>query len=364
MQPQTDLTAVRSLFREPLMSDPLSTITTERQTDKPILIDSSCHPANRRANDPPTPADVRDSLRTVQDPALGEDIVTLGLVSGISVTETTIAVELGLYAPHSTDEQSILNDVYDVLDRFGRDVVTFATTPFPDRSDPPAASQVRNLVPLVGAGKGAETSAIATGIATALARNGIRSGLVDLNLDDAQKTVTCADRECSEHDNAAQRTGDGLQVAPLITDRPLADGRFGEPSQHAARLKQRCFETIWFDVDYLFVAVPTVPDGTAEAFLDAVLSSGTVVTVGTDDENSVVRHRIAHLRNAGEQVLGIIEQEQLQKSYASVAADLINAVGTSQRWTHARLTGDVDPSQRDDDPPRSPRSPDVPNQVS
>ena len=52
---------------------------------------------------------VRDILRGVEDPALGDDIVSLGLVNSIELDGDTVTVDLALGAPYSPVETDIAN---------------------------------------------------------------------------------------------------------------------------------------------------------------------------------------------------------------------------------------------------------------
>ena len=58
---------------------------------------------------------VRDLLSAVQDPDLGNDIVSLGLVNDVTVEDGTIHVDLALGAPYSPNETAIADDVRSVL---------------------------------------------------------------------------------------------------------------------------------------------------------------------------------------------------------------------------------------------------------
>ena len=55
--------------------------------------------------------DVLDRLRTVEDPDLGDDIVSLDLVNSVSVDGTTVRVSLALGAPYSPTETAMAGEV-------------------------------------------------------------------------------------------------------------------------------------------------------------------------------------------------------------------------------------------------------------
>ena len=52
-------------------------------------------------------AAVRDRLRSVDDPELGDDIVSLGLVNDVTVEGDEVAIDLALGAPYSPTESDI-----------------------------------------------------------------------------------------------------------------------------------------------------------------------------------------------------------------------------------------------------------------
>ena len=62
-------------------------------------------------------ADVRERLANVQDPDLGDDIVSLGLVNDVDVDEDAgeVRVSLALGAPFSPHESAIADDVRTAL---------------------------------------------------------------------------------------------------------------------------------------------------------------------------------------------------------------------------------------------------------
>ena len=80
-------------------------------------------------------ADFRDRLRAVDDPALGTDIVSAGLVTDVTVDDGTAAVELALGAPHAPDEAAIADRVREVAADEGIDVELSANVPLFDSAE-------------------------------------------------------------------------------------------------------------------------------------------------------------------------------------------------------------------------------------
>ena len=74
-------------------------------------------------------ADVRELLGGVEDPDLGDDIVSLGLVNGVEVDDGVATVSLALGAPYAPTESAIAADVREVLTGAGLAVEITAKRP-------------------------------------------------------------------------------------------------------------------------------------------------------------------------------------------------------------------------------------------
>ncbi|HMB51152.1 MAG TPA: iron-sulfur cluster assembly protein, partial [Natronoarchaeum rubrum] len=67
--------------------------------------------------------DVLDLLREVEDPDLGDDIVSLGLVNDVEFDgDESVHISLALGAPYSPNETAIADEVREVLGAEGLDV--------------------------------------------------------------------------------------------------------------------------------------------------------------------------------------------------------------------------------------------------
>ena len=100
------------------------------------------------------------ALRTVNDPELHRDLVSLGMIKDLTVTGTAVALQVELTTPACPLKDTISRDVEAALRRAGATAVSI-TWGAQVRSMPGAQGQltpgVKNII-LVGAGKGAKSS--------------------------------------------------------------------------------------------------------------------------------------------------------------------------------------------------------------
>src|SRR5580704_15718626 len=122
------------------------------------------------------------ALRTVQDPELFKDIVSLNMVKDVRIDGETVFVNVELTTPACPLKERIEKDVTDALKKAGAESVKVELTantrgaPGPRRD---ALPQVKNIL-AVGAGKGGVgKSTIALNLAIGLSRAGAAVGLMD-----------------------------------------------------------------------------------------------------------------------------------------------------------------------------------------
>src|SRR6185503_2790190 len=99
---------------------------------------------------------VTNALRTVQDPELFKDIVTLNMVKDVKVDGSTVEVTVELTTPACPLKEVIEKDVTAALKRIGAENVKLtltANTRGPAQKRENALPQVKNII-AIGAGKG------------------------------------------------------------------------------------------------------------------------------------------------------------------------------------------------------------------
>src|SRR5882724_10557516 len=125
---------------------------------------------------------VMNALKTVIDPELFKDIVTLGMVKEINVDGETVHVTVELTTPACPLKDVIEKDVKAALARIGVSHVklnlTANTRSGPEKKQN-ALPQVKNVI-AIGAGKGGVgKSTLALNIAVGLSRFGAAVGVMD-----------------------------------------------------------------------------------------------------------------------------------------------------------------------------------------
>jgi len=124
---------------------------------------------------------VMAALRTVKDPELHKDLVSLNMVKDVKVTDNSVDVHVELTTPACPLKATIEKDVEQAVKRIGAAEVRVrfsAATRGPEQPKE-VLPQVKNVI-AIGAGKGGVgKSTVAVNLAVGLARHGAAVGLMD-----------------------------------------------------------------------------------------------------------------------------------------------------------------------------------------
>lgn len=275
---------------------------------------------------PLTQADVLQALRTVKDPELHRDIVSLGMVRKVDIDGTRVALTIELTSPDSPLKDRLRQEVAAALantdaTEFALDVTARGAGrdggPGGGLGGGPASAgrplpQVRSIV-AVGAGKGGVgKSTIAVNLAVGLARLGHRVGLMDGDIYGPSTPTLLGIKGQSPtvrggrivpffvHGLHAVTIGALVEEEkPLIWRGPMAHGAF----------KQLFMDnTEWPELDHLIVDLPPGTGDVSLTLCQSVPLTGAVVVatpqqVALDDAVRAVRM----FQQLNTPVLGLIE---------------------------------------------------------
>jgi len=263
-----------------------------------------------------TTTSVLEVLRTVQEPELGRDIVSLEMVKDIAIAEgNDVTFTLELTTPACPLKDEIESTARSALRAAGaRDVVVNWTSNV-RRSVPSQPQQlvpgVRNIIAIASGKGGVGKTTVAVNLAVALAMDGARVGLLDADITGPNIPLMLG----VEGQPVASPGGKitpleryGVKVIsiqffvpegqPIVWRGPLVGGA----------IQQFLRDVEWGELDYLVV---DLPPGTSDAQLtlaQAVPISGAVlVTTPQDVALLDVTKALAMFRRLSVPVLGIVE---------------------------------------------------------
>ena len=256
---------------------------------------------------------VRDRLATVEDPALGDDIVSMGLVNAIEVDDEAgvVRVSLALGAPYSPDETDMAGRVRDVLSNIDYEVDLSASLPSDVGEEDQVLPGVTNVIAVASGKGGVGKSTVAVNLAAGLSKLGARVGLFDADVygPNVPRMV--------DADEAPRATGEDTIVPPEKYGMRLMSMAFlvGEddpviwrgPMVHKV-LTQLVEDVEWGDLDYMVLDLPPGTGDTQLTILQTLPLTGAVIVttpedVALDDANKGLRMFGKHETN----VLGIVE---------------------------------------------------------
>ena len=257
------------------------------------------------------------ALQTVQDPDLGKDLVTLGMVKRHEAAGDTALITVELTTPACPMKDKIRGDIEAAVARIGgtAEIEFTADVRRPneklrDGGDNPLPN-VRQVI-AVGAGKGGVgKSSIAINLAVALARHGARVGLLDGDIYGPSVPTMLGIRDVPTRTDGSmilpfeahgiKATTIGKLVDP---EKPLV---WRGPMAHKA-FKQLATQTEWGELDYLVVDLPPGTGDVPLTLAQLLPLSGAVIVctpqrVAQDD----ARRAIRMFQDLGIEVIGMVE---------------------------------------------------------
>lgn len=273
---------------------------------------------------PLTQDHVLTALRTVQDPDLHRDLVSLNMVKGVEVAGERVRIHIELTTPACPMKDKIRADIEQAVARQARELgageigieVEFSAdvrSPQQKTRDKGGALPNVGHIIAVGAGKGGVgKSTVAVNLAVGLSRMGARVGLLDadiygpsaptmLGLHEIRPAMRDEKTLVPFETHGIKSMTIGKLVPPdkaLIWRGPMAHGAFS----------QLAMQTDWGELDYLIVDLPPGTGDVPLTLAQTLPLSGAVIVctpqrVAQDDARRAVRM----FQQLGVEILGVIE---------------------------------------------------------
>lgn len=256
-------------------------------------------------------ADVRERLREVDDPDLGDDIVSLNLVNEIQVGEEEITIDLALGAPYSPTESAMAADVRKALDDVDKPINLTATVDRVVDPEDQILPGVKNIIAVASGKGGVGKSTLAVNLAAGLSQMGARVGLFDGDIygPNVPRMLDAEEHpKATEEDEIVPPEKYGMKLMSmdflLGEDDPVI---WRGPMVHSV-LTQLWEDVIWGSLDYMIVDLPPGTGDTQLTLLQSVPVSGAViVTTPQDVALDDARKGLQMFGRHDTPVLGVVE---------------------------------------------------------
>lgn len=256
---------------------------------------------------------VLEALKSVQDPELHQDLVSLGMVETVSSDGPRVSIKINLTTPACPMKGKIEADVRRAVEPLeGVEAVDLSFGSQVRGTEQEALPGVRNII-AVGSGKGGVgKSTVAANLAASLVLEGASVGLLDADIygpSQARMFAVEGKRLMADDDkNIIPLRNHGVKlisIANLVEDGQALTWR--GPILHGT-LTQMLKQTVWGDLDYLVVDLPPGTGDVQLSLAQLVTVTGAVlVTTPQDVALMDVRRAYTMLRKTHVPVLGVIE---------------------------------------------------------
>ncbi len=259
---------------------------------------------------------VIDALRTVDDPDLKKDLVSLNMIKNVVTGESgAVSITVELTTPACPLKKKIEDDCRQAVERVeGVTSVAIEMTARVSNGTVPEGKTpipgVKNIL-AVGSGKGGVgKTTTAVNLAVALSKLGARVALLDADIygPNVPSMLGVEGRPRVVDKRILPLEACGIRVISMgllvSADQPLV---WRGPMLHGA-LRQLLFDVAWGDCDYLVI---DMPPGTGDVQLSLAqtvpVTGAVIVTTPQNVALQDVRKGIAMFRQVGVPVIGVVE---------------------------------------------------------
>lgn len=236
-----------------------------------------------------TEADILQALSNVQEPDLGKDLVTLGMVKNISISGDDVRFTIVLTTPACPMKDMMRtaseNAVKLLVNKNARVSIDFTANTTSNRKDAQQVlSGVKNIIAVVSGKGGVGKSTVSANLALALAEGGASVGLMDADIYGPSVPIMFGVR--GERPMMREKNGKGIIVPlekygiklmsiGLLVDEKNAVVWRGPMASSA--IKQFVTDVDWGELDYLVIDMPPGTGDIHLTLLQTVPVTGVVI---------------------------------------------------------------------------------------
>ena len=258
---------------------------------------------------------VIEAMRTVQEPELGRDLISIDMVKDVVIDGTSLALKIELTTPACPLKDEIERTTNAALGAIGATSVDITWGAMVRRSQPRAAEQlvpgVKTIIAVASGKGGVGKSTVSVNLAVALAQAGASVGLLDADITGPNIPMMLGlegQPKASPNNKITPLERYGVKAIsiqffvpegqPIVWRGPLVGGA----------IQQFLRDVDWGELDYLVI---DLPPGTSDAQLtlaQAVPISGAVlVTTPQEVSLSDVGKALAMFQRMSVPVIGLVE---------------------------------------------------------
>lgn len=223
--------------------------------------------------------EVLKALSTVIDPDLGKDLVTLGMIQDLEISDTKISFSVVLTTPACPLKEMLRSQCQEAVDSLGlKDVevaINMTSSVTTTRMENlPILPNVKNLIAVASGKGGVGKSTVTSNLAVALAKSGAQVGIIDADIFGPSIPTMFG---CEDEQPTVEKKDEKNWIIPIERyNVKLISIGFLSPGDNAivwrgpmasSALKQFISDTDWGELDYLLF---DLPPGTSDIHLTLV----------------------------------------------------------------------------------------------
>ncbi|RQG96834.1 Mrp/NBP35 family ATP-binding protein [Natrarchaeobius oligotrophus] len=259
-----------------------------------------------------TEHELKIELEGIEDPDIGEDIVSLGLVNDVTIEDETARISLAFNAPYAPSEMEIGNRIREVCDEAGLEADLRAHVGQEHGFDDEVLPRVRNVIAVASGKGGVGKTTVAANLAAGLEKRGAMVGILDADIHGPNvPRILPVESEpgVTPNEEIVPPRSDGVRVISMGFMMEEEDDPAILRGPMVNKFMMKFLEGVeWGRLDYLVV---DLPPGTGDATLNLLQSmpvTGSVV-VTTPQEMALddTRKGIQMFNKHDTPVLGVVE---------------------------------------------------------